>query len=263
MTRHYSIQVVDRALHMLDLIASGSGLSFDSLVEATGLSKSTARRLLRVLVDIGVVERRRGKPLYVLGPRILEFVVGMASYHRVLAELADAEMQSLRDETGETISLYVREGTQRVCIHHTIGLGAVHQVVEVGKRLPLHCGASGKVLLAWLPDSERQLLLPQLVYEKFSPTTPGDPRELEAQLALARAEGVALSFGERDPDIASVSAPVLTPQGECLAALACSGPIQRFLGERLSRVKQATKLAAARIAGLLSGADGQAAPPLR
>src|SRR5690606_21941363 len=54
MTRHYSIQVVDRALHMLDLIASGSGLSFDNLVEATGLSKSTARRLLRVLVDIGV-----------------------------------------------------------------------------------------------------------------------------------------------------------------------------------------------------------------
>lgn len=265
MTRHYSIQVVDRALEMLDLIASASGVSFRSLVEATGLSASTARRLLRVLVDLGVVERMGGEPLYVLGPRTLEFVAGTASYDRVLAELADGAMNCLRDKTGETVSLYVREGKHRVCVHRSEGLGAVYQVVEVGQKLPLHCGASGKVLLAWMPDHERAAVLPQLDYERFSPTTPTGPEELEAQIVAARAEGVAISFGERDPDIASVAAPVLTPDGQCLAALSCSGPIQRFLGERLAQVKRATKQAADEISGLLAGRRegiAQAAGPL-
>ena len=195
---------MDKAVGILSLLAEGGPESLAGVVKGTGLSRPTAYRLLSALESHGLVARERGR--YSLGLRLLGWCGGAVGSDLVAA--ATPVLEALRDRTGESTQLYVREGGHRVCVASVERTGGgLKDAVPVGAVLPLGQGSGGKVLLAWSEDDAGE------------------------NLAEVRARGWAESVAEREAGVASVSAPVFGAEGRLEAAVCASGPASR-LGER-------------------------------
>lgn len=229
------VGVLDKAVAILDALAERGPASLADLVEASGLSRPTVHRLATGLEAHGLVGRdpggrfRLGLSLVGWGARAAAAVELVEPARRVLVEL--------RDATDESAQLYVREGDHRVCVAAAERPSGLRDTVPVGVALPLTKGSGGKVLLAW---STRAGSVPGV-----------DPGEL----AAVRRRGWAASVGEREPGVASVSAPVITSDGRLLAAISVSGPIDR-LGRAPGRRFAKPVLAAARDLERRAGLQG-------
>jgi DNA-binding IclR family transcriptional regulator len=129
-----------------------------------------------------------------------------------LRELARPALESLARTTGESAQLYVRDGDRRVCVDSVQSDRELRTIVEVGASLPLDRGSAGHVFLAWGADAGLDL----------------DDDTLKKVIATRR-RGWSHSHGEREPGVASVSAPVFGPGGMVLGAVSLSGPASRIL----------------------------------
>lgn len=209
------VGVLDKSVRLLSFLASVGPASLAEVVEETGLPRPTAHRLLSALEQHALVARRDGR--YMLGLRLLGWGERAAA-ETGLVQAARPALVRLRDGTGESTQLYVREGDHRVCVAAVERVTGLKTTVAVGAVMPLNKGSAGKVLLAWAPDAERYGIK-------------------EAVLAEIRMRGWAESVAEREQGVASVSAPVFGPDGSLRAAVSASGPISRLgeqPGERLS-----------------------------
>jgi DNA-binding IclR family transcriptional regulator len=121
----------------------------------------------------------------------------------------------LRDQTGESAQLYRRQGDVRVCVAAAERSSGLRDTVPVGAALPMTAGSAAQVLLAW---EEGERMHRGLRGAKFT----------AAMLAAVRRRGWAASAAEREPGVASVSAPVRGAGGKVLAAISVSGPIERL-----------------------------------
>ena len=224
-----SIKSVEKAIDILSCFRVESPcLTVTEITAMTGFTQSTVSRILATLEKKRCTERDPLNGKYRLGMR----------------DLARPFMEKLRDECGEEVSLYVPGEGNRICVEAVRSRYGVAKITEVGKVLPLHCGASGKVLLAHLPEKERREFYRRGPLEKFTPNTITEPAELEADLEKIRADGYAVSVGEREDGTYSVVAPVLGGTGEIAASLCVSGPIFRFSEEEKARIVQDTVQAA-------------------
>ena len=152
-----------------------------------------------------------------------------------VVEAARPALAALRDETGESTQLYVREGDGRVCVASVErASGGLRDTVPVGAVLPLEFGSGGKVLLAWAEDGGR-----------FA-------RVGAAELDAIRDRGWVESVAEREAGVASVSAPVFGPDGKLSAAVCASGPISRLGEHPGERIAERVLAAARRIEQTLS-----------
>lgn len=204
-----SVGVLDKSVAILGALELGPQ-SLNDLVAATGLSRPTAHRLAAALATHGLVARD-GAGRFTLGSRLAELAA--ATRADELAVLARPVLTDLRDATGESTQLYRRRGNQRVCVATSDLAQGLRDTVPVGAVLTMSAGSAAQVLLAWQPDADRQL--PSAA---FSSQT----------LATVRRRGWAESIGEREPGVASVSAPVRTAEGRVVAAVSLSGPIERL-----------------------------------
>ena len=202
------VGVIDRAAAVMDAVEAGAR-SFTEIVKVTGLSRTTAHRLIRSLEDHGYLFHVGGLG-YALGPRLLGLAT-TAMRELPLRELAHPALERLARATGESAQLFVRDGDRRICVDAVDSEHELRTIVDVGAVLPLTQGSAGKVFLAWGPPVEKD-----------------DMERLAPQLATTRRHGWADSFGERAPGVASVSAPVFGPGGEVLAAISVSGPASRI-----------------------------------
>ncbi len=199
------VGVLDKSVEILALLAEDGPTGLTGVVGATGIPRPTAHRLLAALEAHHLVARSNGR--YRLGLRLLGWGEKAAA-GTTLVEVSRPVLESLRDDTGESVQLYVREGDQRVCVAavERVG-GGLRDMVPVGSVLPLEQGSGGTVLLAWSGDGK------------------------EARFDEVRDRGWAESIAEREEGVASVSAPVFGPGKKLRAAVCASGPVSR-LGER-------------------------------
>jgi DNA-binding IclR family transcriptional regulator len=232
-TRATGVGVLDRCVTLLDLLADGPR-SLRWLADASNLPRPTAHRLLVALEAHRLVARDRAAGAtavaFRLGPRLTE-LAAVAGPELDLASLAGPVLDRLHSATGESVQLYVRSGDHRLCIAARDAGTGLRDSVPVGALLPLGAGSGGKVLLAWssgVADGAKSA---------------GAAGALRAELAAARSRGWAASVAEREPGVASVSAPVLR-DGVLLAALCVSGPVSR-LGEAPGRKLSAAVVEAA------------------
>ena len=214
--------MLDKSVAVLAALAERGPLNLAGLVEATGLPRPTAHRLAAALETHRLVGRDAAGR-YRLGLRLLGWA-GAASAEVGLVEAARPVLAGLRDETGESAQLFVRDGDRRVCVAAAERASGLRDTVPVGSVLPLDRGSGGKVLLAFDADAGGS-----------------GPEDFEA----VRRRGWAASVAEREEGVASVSAPVLDAAGRVRAAVSVSGPIQR-LGRQPGRHLAAPVMAAAR-----------------
>ncbi|MGH8993482.1 MAG: IclR family transcriptional regulator, partial [Acidimicrobiia bacterium] len=145
--RTSNVGVLDKAVAVLAALAEQGPLSLAGLVEATGLSRPTAHRLAAALEAHRLVGRDEAGR-YRLGLRLLGWA-GTVSTEAGLVEAARPVLAHLRDETGESAQLFVRDGDRRVCVAAAERASGLRDTVPVGAVLPLDRGSGGKVLLAF------------------------------------------------------------------------------------------------------------------
>lgn len=209
------VGVLDRSDAILRAVEAGAR-SFTHIVAATELSRSTAHRLILALQDHGYLVHVGGLG-YALGPRLLALAT-TAMRDLPLRELAHPALERLARSTGESAQLFVREGDRRICVDAAESDRELRTIVEIGASLPLTKGSAGKVFLAWGTERDGELL--QRLGER------GD--RLPRQVSTTRRRGWADSVAEREPGVASVSAPIFGPLGALLAAISVSGPVSRL-----------------------------------
>jgi DNA-binding IclR family transcriptional regulator len=192
------------------------------LTAQTGLSRATAHRLA-VALEVHGLLARDGGGRWTIGPRVAEL-----AGHDTLLDRAASVLLRLRDVTGESAQLYRRQGAQRVCVAAAERGSGLRDTVPVGAALPMTAGSAAQVLLAFADEG-----------------VPAGAAFTERTLAEVRRRGWAQSVGEREAGVASVSAPVLGPDGAVVAAVSVSGPIER-LGRQPGRLHAAAVVAAAR-----------------
>ncbi|GIP41081.1 IclR family transcriptional regulator [Paenibacillus sp. J31TS4] len=222
-----TVRAVERALDILLCFTDSSDLSLTEIATRVGLHKSTVHRLLASLEGKGFLVRNAGTDRYRLGLRVWELAAGMSQTDDP-AILLLPEMERLRDVLGETVSLYVRDGLERIRIQAVQSLQAIRRVAPVGARLPLYVGASSKVLVAFGDPAVTQELL-------ASPDWPEgwDRAQLLQQLRETQLLGYATSVEEREAGAAAIAAPVFNRAGKLVAAVAVSGPANRLTPERM------------------------------
>lgn len=225
--RKLTVRAVDRALDILLCFTRTSDLGLTEIASQIGLHKSTVHRLLTTLEEKGFLIRNAATEKYRLGIRIWELSMHLPAFDESAALLLPA-MERLRDRLGETVSLYLRDGIERVRIQAVQSQQAIRRVAQIGARLPLSVGASSKVLAAYAP--------PEVLVELLE--GPGWPSSIEREVYRSQLKeiihlGYATSFEEREPGAAAVAVPVTGRSGEVVAALSLSGPVSRLSQETL------------------------------
>ena len=250
-TRVTGVGVLDRCVTLLDLLADGPR-SLRWLADASKLPRPTAHRLLVALEAHRLVARDAATGAtavaFRLGPRLTE-LAAVAGPELDLASLAGPVLDRLHSATGESVQLYVRSGDHRLCIAARDAGTGLRDSVPVGALLPLGAGSGGKVLLAWSSGGADGARLAETADSVNwaegggAAGSAGGAMALAAELAAVRNRGWAASVAEREPGVASVSAPILR-DGVLLAALCVSGPVSR-LGEAPGRKLSAAVVEAA------------------
>src|SRR6201987_1656125 len=204
MRQDSGIGVLDKAVGLLRTVAdTPCGLA--ELCDRTGLPRATAHRLAAGLETHRLLARD-SEGRWRLGPAVSELA---AQVNDPLLAASAAVLPRLREITGESVQLYRREGTSRVCVAALEPPAGLRDTVPVGTRLPMTAGSGAKVLLAYSDAAIQKALLPSA---KFT----------DRALAEVRRRGWAQSVAEREPGVASVSAPVRESRGVVIAAISVS-----------------------------------------
>ncbi|PID98554.1 MAG: IclR family transcriptional regulator [Actinomycetales bacterium] len=220
------VGVLDKAALVLTALESGP-VTLAGLVTAPGLARPTAHRLAVALEHHRFVARDlQGR--FMLGPRSGELAAA-AGEDRLLAT-AGPVLARLRDITGESAQLFRRQGEIRICAAAAERPSGLRDTIPVGSQLTMTAGSAAQVLLAW---EEPEKMAQTLQNASFSAVA----------LAAVRRRGWAQSAAEREPGVASVSAPVRSPSGKVIAAVSVSGPIER-LSRQPGRLHAAAVIAA-------------------
>lgn len=246
--RHAPVGTIDRALAVLEALADRSEpIGITELAARIGLPKSVVHYHLNALTKNRFVTSRDGR--YGLGYAAVR--LGRNAYaHSDLRSRANPHMTSLREATEETVTLSSLLGRERIYIDQLVSPHEIKMSVELGRAYPLHAGASGKAMLAFLPEQMRESILAS-VLERLTDRTPTDSDALTAELAHIRELGTAASRSERQSGAASVAAPIFDGE-DIIGSMSVCGPEYRFDDAAVAHYRILVKNAAVQLSSDLS-----------
>jgi DNA-binding IclR family transcriptional regulator len=221
-------QLLEHIFSLMDCFSSHQPeLGVREAARLSGLPPSTAGRLMASMKEIGVLTQNPETHAYSLGGKVLAWA-GVYTSTLDVRKKALPVMEELSRATRETISLYLLEGHERVCVEMIESPENVRIIARVGRRLPIYAGSAGKVFLAFLSAQKQADVLSSLVLEKLTPNTISDMDVLKAEIAAILKQGFAVSNGEWILEASGVAAPIFDQAGEVCAVLTIAGPTQRF-----------------------------------
>jgi DNA-binding IclR family transcriptional regulator len=223
------VQSLDRALDLLEALASAGELGVSDLAARTGLVPSTAHRLLATLVERGYAAQAASGGRYLIGYKLLELANGLEDRVERLRLAAREHLEAIQHETGETTNLVVLEGRDVVYVDKVDGTRSVRMFVEVGAAIPAHTTGAGKAILAWRSPEDVATLLDGVPLARSTPHTITTLAALEADLERVRRRGFATDSEEHEEGVGCVGTPVFDHRGVSIAALSVSGPASRIL----------------------------------
>lgn len=236
-----TVQSVDRAVNILEILAHHGEAGVTDLAAELGVHKSTAFRLVAALERRDLVEQIQGRGKYRLGTGILRLASATTSRLDLVQESRPLSRQ-LAQHTGETVNLAVLSDGAALYMDQVAGTSALQPHNWVGQRIPLHATSNGKVLLSALTDAEVKEQVPELdSYTGRTITTHG---ELARELEEVRVRGYALAIDELEIGLTAVAAPIRNAHGEVLASLSVSGPTFRLDARRVPDLAAAVVAAA-------------------
>jgi IclR family transcriptional regulator, KDG regulon repressor len=228
-----NLETLQRGLDILFLLKDYSMMSVSEISLNLRLPQSSAYRYITNLKERGLVDEREKQGYYGLGPKILELAEGLCEKPS-LPDIALSVMRSLQKETGETIVLNIMQGCRIFCIERVESDQELRVSPSRGKARFMHTGASAKVIMAYLSESEQDNII-QKGLPRFTQKTITDPKELKEDLRRIRKNGYSVSAGEFMLGTRGIAAPILSGNGKLIAGLGLIGPSQRVTATKIPR----------------------------
>lgn len=241
---------------VVECLAADGPLGLSELARRTGIAKSTVQRCIETLADVGWIGPASADPSARVAWALTErFAALMPSGTSDLVELARPVASELSQRTGEAVHLVALDGTDVVLMDRIAGPGPIQVVIPIGFRVPAYAAATGKAMLAALPEGGVSDHLPDRL-RPLTPTTVTTRSALLGELAGVRERGWATNSGEWDASIVAVAAAILAPGTESdgdpvLAAISVSSTPHRLPPERIPSIAAAVVDAAAGIDALV------------
>jgi IclR family acetate operon transcriptional repressor len=243
-----TIQSVDRALAVLDVLGEAAGaLPLNEIAARTGLNVSTCHHLLATLAARGYVGRSTRGRDYFLGPRITE-LSQLRLRQFSLVDIAMPELRQLNEETLESVHLAALQGNALVTLAKLDSRLPIRVGTDdAGKTSAAHATATGKAILAWLPEAEIARVIADTGLRRFTDRTISTIAELMEELRLVRRNGFAMDNEEFQPGVVCIGAAIRDQAGAVIGSISCSMPRMRAEGDHEAKVKAAVKACAAAI----------------
>jgi DNA-binding IclR family transcriptional regulator len=230
--------------------------TLQQICRQTGLPPSTCQRLVQNMVRDGFLDRVGDR--YRIGLRLVQWAMP-GTFGLDVVRLVQPILRELRDQTGESACLYMRDGAFRTVVAVAETRHVVMRPFRVGQVMPIHAGAPGKIFLAFDPEARGALADTELT--RYTSATPENWDVLDQQIRTARSQGFYAAFGERNIDVGSISAPVFNQAGQLAAVLGLGFPTQRIGPADVDHLGPAVA-GAARTASATLGYRETAASPL-
>jgi DNA-binding IclR family transcriptional regulator len=234
------------------LVAAHAPLGVTELAASLGIDKANAHRTLAVLRRFGYVEQDPATRRYAASVRVVELAHAVLG-SRELTIVAGPHLRSLWAASRENTHLAVLAGDHVVYVSTIDGPTMLSANTAIGQSAPLHCTATGKATLAWLPRAVREQITAHLDYTPYTSRTITDPDALLEQLARVRVTGYAVDDREYHPGVRCVAAAIFGLNG-LVGSVGISAPADRLSGERMDVVVPLVVDTAARISRELGGA---------
>lgn len=249
-----TIQALDRALDVLEVLADGDGLTLSELAAKLGQSVATMHRVLATLERRAFVEITADKQEWHVGAEA--YRLGAAFLRRGnVVERSRSAMWTLMQETGETSNLGVEKDGNVLFVSQVETHETIRAFFPPGSLSPLHASGIGKALLSTFDPKRIERLFRGREFERFTTKTIGSLDLLTEDIEATRARGYAIDDEERTTGMRCVAAPILNVHGEAVAGISVSGPTHRLSDDKVREIGEHVRRGAATVSRLL-GATG-------
>jgi len=233
-----------RLFALLELFAaSDRSHSLQSLVDETGLPKPTVHRMLQQLESAGLLQRDSDGRHYGTGSRLRRLAENLL-FHDSQHGARHAVLRQLVEQVGESCNITALSGSEVIYLDRVETAAPLRFYLHAGSRVPAHCSASGKVLLAQMQPAQRKRLLGEATMERYTATTITDLAHLEREIRQVRKDGYALDNEEFLPGLLCIA--VLVPRQDAISNLciAAQAPIIRLTADKARSMLPALQRAA-------------------
>lgn len=228
------VRAVERAISILYMVASADEpIGLTELSRGTKIDKATALRLLFTLEEVGLVRRDPKTRRYVVGPGVWRLTTAWRSD---LRSVSHRHLEELRQATEESVSLICPRGLDRVVI---LALEALHElcvVPTIGSAVPIYAGASGRVIMAFMPEDERNKIIEITRLKAVNPQKIIDKKSFLQSLEAVRRNGYASSIGEVTLGSTAIAAPIFDASGQLVGVVSLRAPEIRLTEERIKQM---------------------------
>lgn len=218
MAREAQSSIVEKSVTVLDLLAQTSGrLNHTEIVAATGFNKSSAHRILSILIGQQLVHFDERDKSYSVGPKLVSWA--RAAWQKTdLEQIEDQDLVALSEETGMNVAVSVLNEHSVTFIKTSI-IHPYKLAVKIGGQSDLHCTAAGKIFLAHMDKSELERYLNATELEKYTENTPTNRKSLLQDIGQAQAKGYAIANREEFWQVVGIAAPIVDYDNRIMAAL--------------------------------------------
>ncbi|MEY7850078.1 IclR family transcriptional regulator [Natrarchaeobius sp. A-rgal3] len=238
------IQAVDRAFGIVEALNDLDGAGVSDLARHVGLPKSTVHNHLHTLERAEYVVREDGE--YRTSLKFLQISETARNQHD-LYEVGRTEVDHLAEKTGEISALMTEEHGRGVFVYRSRGSEAARIDTCIGDRVPIHCTALGKAILAFLPEQRREEIIDHHGLTPVNHNTITDRAELEEELEIVRERRIAYDDEERLSGLRSIAAPILDGTDSVIGSISVAGPTHRMKSERFETELPETVLGIANV----------------
>ena len=236
-----------KAFTILETVASAKqALTMSEIVRACGLTKPTAHRITTLLTEMGFLEKESLRRGFIEGPRLLELSLSTLSA-AAPRNRRHAILRSVSEKTGETCNFGILVGSEVIYLDRVEAKWPLGLRFEAGSRVPAHCTAIGKLLLALLAGHERAAAIESLPLSRYTSRTLTDPAALNAALDRIVRSRMGTDDREFIDGVVCVSVPVITKSGQVAGGIAVSAPEARVSLQELLTFVPMMHEAAARL----------------
>lgn len=247
-----TVRAVERTLNILFLVsAAKEPLGLAQISSETGVDKATALRMLATLESFRLVQRDEVTRAYSIGSGAWQL---SSAYQAEIKVVSESHLRELRDATGESVSLVVARGLDRVMLMAIEASHELRVVPQLNSVLPIYSGASGKVFMAFMTPDKRERVIELTGLRPVNERSIVDRETYLQALEAVRQQGFAVSSGDVTFGAAAIAAPILDAKGEVLAVVSLRGPEVRLNPERVRKLAPLVKQTARDIAIEMAGA---------
>lgn len=238
-------KTVVRSMDILNLFINHAELTFQEIIDLSGIPKTTVYRMLMSLEEMGLLEKGTDAK-YRLGLMFLSFG-HLVSSRLDIRRIALPVMQKLHDEVDEAINLIIRQEDEAIYIEKIETHQKVRLYTAIGRRSPLYAGACSRVILSFLPQEEIERYVDEVELKSFAAGTITDKARLRETIQQTKKDGYAISRSELENHTSAIAAPIFNHKGEVVAGISMAGIEAHYQAEQVPLFAEKVKEAARQI----------------